>query len=88
MATVTTPTLCVLQSRAARAFVKLVTLEPTRKKILFVQTLFAGFLLELPAMTTTTIMILAIDHIAVSHLSCPFLWKISKYTPAEVKLPY
>ena len=40
--TATTAASCVLQTRVARAIVKLVTLEPTRRKMLFVKALLAG----------------------------------------------
>ena len=67
----TTPTLCVLQSRAARAVVKLVTLEPTRMSILFGQTLLSGarFDLELRAMASAMIATVAADDVTMLHLS-------------------
>ena len=77
-ARVTTQTLCVLQSQVTRAFVKLVTLEPTKEWVLFVRALFSGarFDFEMPAMTMiiTLMAIVAIDQVvkiynSISHFS-------------------
>ena len=74
----TTKTLCVLQSQVARAFVKLVTLEPTKEWMLFVRALFSGahYDFEMPAMTMTITLMatVAIDQViiiysSISHLS-------------------
>lgn len=63
----TTPTLCVLQAQAARASVKLVTSESTRRWILFVQTILSGarFDTELPARTIATMTTAAIDDVVI-----------------------
>ena len=65
----TAPILCVLQSRAASGFVKLVRLEPTWRWILFVQALLSGARFDLPAMTVTTMTTVTIDHIVILSLS-------------------
>ena len=66
----TTKTLCVLQSQVARAFVKLVTLEPTKEWMLFVRALFSGARcdFEMPAMTMTITLMtaVAIDQVVIS----------------------
>ena len=66
----TTQTLCVLQSQVTRAFVKLVTPEPTKEWMLFVRALFSGARcdFEMPAMTMTITLMtaVAIDQVVIS----------------------